>query len=532
MSEPFEVHLYSIANLDRLLAEKSTAPVEVVHEKLHSLYFENYFEALGAQCIIVENEYIDRDFLEDFAGYYVRCFPDYKRKCTRLHFFKRGFSVADVDQLLGMQASSSQIQALQNDYLGFMVVKPLPQTIVGRTCLATYPEDSRRFYPISRRYEANLFGIPLEVKTIAFQEQDSVAAACATSALWSVFQGTGILFHHPIPSPVEITRAANAILPMESRSLPSKGLTATQMAHAIRSVGLEPFLIAARNEYILKSVAYAYLRGGVPLLLGFDLFDVTNPAHALRGKHAVAITGFSLANPDPSPRGLWQEVSPLYAGFLLRASQIDKLYAHDDQVGPFARMAFDGQKVSAPMNGGHVSLASVSTSWGIRQSRKVRACPELLLIPLYHKIRIPFEHVLDLVTRFDGLVETLRQSGLGFPLPARPLWDIYLTTVNVLKSELAESPSLRSELRRELRISALPRFVWRASAFSEGRLVLDLIFDATDIEQGQFFLRAVEYDAGLSRFLRQVAREPQLEVLFKTQPEYRVLNWFKKQPIP
>lgn len=532
MGNPFEVHPYSIAKLEQLLAEKSTALVEVVHEKLHSLYFENYFGALGAQTIIVENDYIDRDYLEDFAGYYVRCFPDYKRKCTRLHFFKRQLSTTDLEQALAAPMNDEQIESFQKDYLGFVVVKPLPQTIVGRTCLSTYPENQHRSYPITRRYEANLFGIPLEVKTLAFQEQDSVAAACATSALWSVFHGTGVLFHHPILSPVEITRAANAVLPMENRSLPSRGLTAMQMAHAIRSVGLEPFLIGARNEYILKSAVYAYLRGGVPVLLGLDLFDVTGAAPVERGKHAVAITGFSTGIPAPTPRGNWQQVKSLYAGFLLRASQVDKLYAHDDQVGPFARMVFDGQFVSVPVNGGTVALSSVSTSWDIRQGRQVRACPELVLVPLYHKIRIPFEHVLDLVTRFDGLLEVLRQSGLTLPLPDRPVWDIYLTTINDLKRELAESPLISPELRRELRTATLPRFVWRASAICNNQLVLDLIFDATDIEQGQFFLRAIEYDAALSRFLRQVAREPQLEAHFKTQPEYRVLSWFKAQPVP
>jgi hypothetical protein len=531
MTKPFEVYPYSIATLEQLLAEKSGALLEVVRGKLHSLYFEHYFGALGAQSIIVENDYIDRDFLEDFAGYYVRCFGDYKRKCTRLHFFKRGLTSATFEELISSQLVQDQIQAMQADYLGFVVVKPLPQTVVGRTCLATYPEDQHRYYPITRRYESNVFGFPLAVNTLAFQEQDSVTAACATSALWSVFHGTGILFHHPIPSPVEITRAANAVLPMENRSLPSGGLTAMQMAHAIRSVGLEPFPIGARNEYLLRAAVYAYLRGRIPVLLGCDLFDTTSPTPELRGKHAVAVTGFSIANANPSPLSQWQNVKPLYAGFLLRASQIDKLYTHDDQVGPFARMVFDGQKVNVPVSGGNIAFSSLSTSWGLRQNRKVRACPEFLLVPLYHKIRIPFESILELVTRFDALLETLRQHGPGAPLSSRPTWDIYLSTVNTLKTEIAQSSNLTPELRSEIRVAKLPRFLWRASAVTNGQLVLDLLFDATDIEQGYFLTRAIEYDPSLSRYLRQIAREPQLEARFKTEPEYRVLSWFKAQPI-
>ncbi len=530
MDKPFEVYPYSIKKLESLLAEKSEALLEVVHEKLHSLYFENYFEALGAVTILVENDCVDRDFLEDFAGYYVRCFPDYRRKCTRLHFFKCTLSNQEFEQLVSNPSDEAQTQSLQANYLGFVVVKPLPQTVVGRTCLTAYPDNNRRWYPITRRYDVNLFGIPLEVKTLAFQEQDSVAAACATSALWSVFHGTGMLFHHPIPSPVEITRAANAILPMENRSLPSRGLTAMQMAHGIRSVGLEPALIGVRNEYILKGAVYAYLRGGVPVLLGLDLIDTTDSAPQRSGRHAVAVTGFSLGNLTPSPRGDCQAMSPRHAGFLLLASQMDKLYAHDDQVGPFARMEFDGQLVNLQLNGGVMTLASLSTSWGLRQGRRIRACPELMLVPLYHKIRIPFEIILDLVMRFDGLVEALRQAA-GGPLPRRIVWDIHLTTVNELKTGIARAPASDAALRRGLRLERLPRFLWRATATCEDQPVLDLLFDATDIEQGRCFIRAVEYDPALSCFLRQVARIPDLENLFKTEPEYRILSWFRAQPM-
>lgn len=150
MDRPFEVHPYDIAALERLLAEKSGAFVEVIHQKLHSLYFQEYFDALGAKTIIVEPDYVDRDFLEDFAGYYVRCFPDYRRKCTRLHFFARPFSEAEFEGLLSRALDDDHVRGLQDDYLGFVVVKPLPQTVVGRTCLRTYPRNGHRFYPIAR----------------------------------------------------------------------------------------------------------------------------------------------------------------------------------------------------------------------------------------------------------------------------------------------------------------------------------------------------------------------------------------------
>ena len=46
-------------------------------------------------------------------------------------------------------------------------------------------------------------------------------------------------------------------MPLETRSLPSSGLTIIQMAHAIRKVGLEPMLITGNNYYLIKSTIYA-----------------------------------------------------------------------------------------------------------------------------------------------------------------------------------------------------------------------------------------------------------------------------------
>lgn len=537
MAEPFEVHAYSIGELERLFVEKSRADAFTISTKSHKTYFESYFSHLGAQTILVENSYVDGDFLADFAEYYVRCFEQYGRFCVRLHFFDLAFSEQDFRRFLrGMKGSLDQ-DILALAYLGFIVVKPLPETIVGRTCLKTYPRGADgRAFPITRRYEANLFGVPLAVDTLAFQEQDSVVAACATSALWSVFQGTGKLFQHPIPSPVEITKAATILAPLDTRTLPdTHGLTIEQMAHAIRSVSLEPFPVRVNSEYVLKSTLYAYLRGRVPLLMGVKLARKVRPSvvqltdavvtHAPIGGHAVAVTGYNLGLPTAAPYG--------DTGFLLRAARIDKIYAHDDQVGPFARMAFDGERVWLH---DQYSEYSLSTSWGSSNGdNEYRAVPDVVLVPLYHKIRIPFERVHDTIVPFDAFIEDLRQSfdqQDASLLPQRVEWDIYLTTINDLKQSLRLSDALASEYRLQVLLENMPRFLWRATARAGEQIVLDLLFDTTDIEQGSFFMRAIEYHQELSVALRIVSREPSLMHWLRERPDWGITQWFKNQPQP
>lgn len=527
----FDIYPYSRPQLESLLTRyQETAAT--IHSKLHLEYFAGYFGDLNAKLIVVERRYVDRDFLEDYAAYYVRCFDDYDRYCNRLHFFRCDIAEDQVRRVLQGVDDAATVGALSEGYLGFVVAKPLPTTVVGRTCLITYLPEGRRFFPNTRDYDAHLFGIDLKIRnTLAFQEQDNVVAACATSALWSVFQGTGKLFQHPIPSPVEITKAAAERLPSSTRLLPNRGLNLEMMAHAIRSVGLEPFLIngaaTATDHYTLKGAAYAYLQGHIPMILGITLIDTTHAPATFMGKHAVALTGFSLGDGAIQPYGS--------TGFRLRASRINKFYVHDDQVGPFARMIFDSTKSTyrSPLDQVMGPTASISTSWrgenGVIGSG--RALSEILLIPLYHKIRVPFSSIHDGVLQFDSFVSKLLQAGPE-PLAENLEWDIFLTTVIDVKKGIRENKALPVNRKATLLTQPFPRFIWCATALTGNNKVFDLLFDATDIEQGKCLVDVVEHDKKLSEVLHEVFSDENFETWLGNGHRFAaaIARWFRMHP--
>jgi len=91
----FEVFPYDIERLKAILADKSLSDPEQVAQKVHVQYFAEYLVAQGASTILVEQCYVDHDFLDDFAAYYVKCFREYARFCTRLHFFRNAFAADD-----------------------------------------------------------------------------------------------------------------------------------------------------------------------------------------------------------------------------------------------------------------------------------------------------------------------------------------------------------------------------------------------------------------------------------------------------
>ncbi len=531
VDDPYDVIPYTTDEIAKIVAARAWSALteEEFRQRSHYYYFHGYFNDLSASTIVVEHDYIDRDYLEDYAGYYVRCFPRYARHCKRLHFFDIEFGAETFKALLAGKQSALTPADLQKGYLGFIVIKPLPKTVIGRTCLRTYRDQPRRHYPVSRVYDVNLFGIPLQVESLAFQEQDEVVSACATSALWSLFQSTGIKFQHAIPTPLEITRSAARQMPTRARVLPNSGLQKTEMCHAIQEVGLEPEVVGIGDnqirEDLLRANVYAYLRGGIPVLLCTEVYDVTEKVAEQCPDHVVTVTGFSLGKTTP------QQYSHPESQINLVAFRMDKLYVHDDQVGPYARVEFDDRKVEIVDDDGQTidslpSLLSPSIGSGGRTG-VFRAVPMVLLAPLYHKIRIPFHAVFNVLNSVDTVLRSLADN-VRFPNDQAPEWDIYLTTVNDFKTSVMAHDGVAGDYGHSVLTQEYPRFLWRCSARAGDNLLFDLLFDATDIEQANYFHGAVVYDELTKLYLQSVLSIPDLDSVYRGQDSEPVFDALKR----
>lgn len=488
-TKPIQCFPYSFDLLYRLLTKATKTPVESTRAKLHLTYLQEYlghFQNQGGLTIVVEWRYTDRDFLEDYASYYVRCFGEkYRSTCVRLHFFLGEFDEKILHDQLSRPRAELEAE-LNRRYLGFLVVKPLPRTFIGRTCLRAYDHDGRRFFPVTRKCEAHVLGLDLRVESLAYQEQDTVAAACATSALWSVLHATALLFQHKVYTPVEITRIATEKFPTLGRSFPNAGLTPAQVAAAIRGVGLEPEVLAVRDEAQLQSTAYAYLRAGIPCLLIARLFDLSDPGNAIpfnddwESSHAVAVTGYSMGKSEPVPYP--------NTDTLLWSSRIDKLYVHDDQVGPFSRLMFDAPTFEVSLKTGDPMKVdfAMSSSWRGEDGKigSVYFVPDALIVPVYHKIRVEYDLILHRVLNVDEGFRELLADGTSLSIGPKDLeWDVFLTSASDFKKTLRDCRDLPHDEKWAHLERPLPRFLWRATCYLVGNRVVDILYDATDIAQ-------------------------------------------------
>jgi hypothetical protein len=500
MTGYFSLQPFSEDSLYKSFANDYCSAAEVASKSSCRYLFE-YLLAIGTKTILVEPEYIDGDYLDDYSGYYVKCFTPFKRFCSRIHFFSSDFDEQFIRDAVSGQ-SAENIAALTPTYLGFTVARPLPEAIIGRTVLGTYPDDGgRRHYSCTRVYQVNLFGLRLKVNSLAFQEQDTVLAACATVALWSALHKTSELFGMTKLTPASITRAGTAYFG-ESRPTPSHGLNVHQLCNAVRSTGLEPEILSASPGLPLPTMIYSYLRAGIPVILGVKIEN---------DFHAITLSGFSLRD----RQAVSDEGSP--EGLRMIGRRIDEFYAHDDQFGPFSKL-----QVFVPMVRETSTRVKVQFygKWRDASENIVPLDPVVAVVPVYAKIRLTFVDVQKWLLRLDWLISLLPGTDNGEE------WDVHIITTNELKSELLNCPELKGTAQLErLLFEPHPRFAWRAILSIRGVKVLELLADATGIARSFPFYEIIWHFDAFRTFLKSMLAIPGIAPLVENRLTSRFLRF-------
>ena len=292
-------------------------------------YLQVYLKEIGCQTVIVENHYIDRVFMHDDAIYYVRSLRSYPNFTKRLHFFKQAFDCTRWSEMIGLagRGEHSAIQAhLQTCYLGFSVIRPLPDSPVGRTVLPAIspraPIETASSFETTRRHNVHLAGFSLHVDGVPFQSQDQGVSACATTALWSALDCVAATEEITVSSPASITEAATRYPLQEGRSFPNEGLTVRQICEATRAAGFSPLVIQGKSIADDAVQIFSYARSGFAPVLALLATD------GGRAGHAVCCVGLRNGPPQPQtdPTRMFREAS----------SRLRGLYIHDDRLGPYA----------------------------------------------------------------------------------------------------------------------------------------------------------------------------------------------------
>jgi hypothetical protein len=476
MHKPYGIFKYDVNALSTYIAYQTNTSLPQVKQKSQIKYIDNYLANFTDNPIYVvyESEYIDQHYLNDYTAYYVTCFNNYKKHCSRIHLFmfdtpmqNDDTHVLELEKALG--AKSSQIN--NKNYLGYIVLRPIPQTFLAKVCLKPYNNDYRVFSSL-KNYNVSLFGIALEVKTIAAQEQDRILSACATTSLWSFFHSHPNKRHTELPSSSAITKSAYPQHNGYEREFPNSGLSTDMICRVLRVNNLAPENYqfhqdkdAQKNTDLFKEMLYSYISSGLPLILSVSVSDNGR----LLGSHAVTVVGCSL---------------DAYASCSkMRAHRLNKIYVHDDRHGPFMRLKIDKTYSEVLID---TNLEASNTADDVSESYSYQT----LTIGIYHKVRIKYAPIKSTCLLLcDLLVKYAKDSNNSiFTLIESLEWDIKIIENAHLKQRL-----LKSEITNKASYltASWPKYIWSAQADLLGNPICTILFDATDFNHGDVFLHLI-----------------------------------------
>ena len=351
-------------------------------------YLARYCRPLGARTVVIEDHYIDRHYLDEFAFYYCRSLSPPSNYVRRFHLFAVAFDEGALHRRIrDLAKAESAPSPIEDAYRGFVSIRPIPAVPIGRTVLSRLDDGEPRDIWATGKHKVHLANLELEVDGLAFQQQDLAVGSCATAALWSALSRVARLEHMRAPTPAEVSEAAGRHLLASGRVVPAAaGLTIQQIGEAVRACGFAPEYVRAERNEIFIATLHAYLLSGIP------------PVLVLRGPeegHAVTAVGFRserVANP------LLQHTVQL------RSARMTKLYIHDDRIGPYARCfplptaGSDGWKESLVLK---VEPDRSAPASGMETWVVVAA-----LVPVYPKLRLSVRNLLTLAEAMAPIMES------------------------------------------------------------------------------------------------------------------------------
>ncbi len=447
-------------------------------------YIQGYAAELACKSLVIEPNYIDRDYMEDHSVFYSKSLYPYPNCCRRIHFFREDVARLreQLQRIVGVgirEGEDAYRQACRDfserAYLGFSVIKPLSGSPVGRTVLRCYPEipqnpadSSRRDFAGTRMYTVHLLGVELSVRGLAFQQQDIGVSACATTAVWSALQK--MRDHEDIApvTPAQITSLAGKYSLPFGRAMPSEGLSIDQMCQAVQAVGVSPNVFRGDRTNDTRGYLYSAVKSGLAPVLVLE-----------KGNNYHAVTAVGMKIRIPHQQSLVAPLIDDVAGDMLA------LYVHDDRHGAYLRanLANADGIPTLLLPARHPTQGT--ETWTVTH----------VLVPIHSKIRLSLavlrQLALQLVARMHQVREAIEKD-----LPPGLIQDpmIAFESWIVRATKYVESAFLGTQDLPPQRISDFCERVTMARYLGVVRLTasyfdpIDVLIDTTSTEKNPHFL--------------------------------------------
>lgn len=246
----------------------------MIKNEVRSELFLRYIQNIKDNIVVViEDNYIDKVYRNIFSNYLSTKLNAYEQRCLRISFFKQDF---DLSEILD---NPSFPEIIIENYLGFMIIRPIVPGLVGRTAISpealAYGDDIN---VLRAPIRTSFLGIKLVVEAFPLSSQDSEYATCAETSIWAVMEYFGNKYpeYTPIlPSFIHKELDRNSY----QRHIPSSGLVYTDISLVLQSFGfgckiycLETPEFPGYDKDELHRIFSSYVDSGVPMIaaIGMD----------------------------------------------------------------------------------------------------------------------------------------------------------------------------------------------------------------------------------------------------------------------
>ncbi len=405
--------------------------------------------SVSCRSVVVEEDYMDRNFSKSYARFYSRTFRDFERRTKRFHFFSADVGFSDFVNEENLQAN----------YLGFCVLSPSEPRTLGRTVLAPpRSSTSQEFVLCQDKFSVNLVGAQLYARGAPFIQQDGRVAACATAALWSATIVASRTFDEiSSASTTEITDLARKYTLGASGLTYSPGLNIEQMIWALNELGCAPLKYSLSDHLTARELIYSYVESQMPPVLVLRLPNVEED-----GFHALTVVGhtydksFSPSEDMPMTYGK--------GGHYCANEWCPQFVLHDDQMGPYHRLSIIPAAPVVPPREPHPGVILDTTGLTSGQKEEIEEFykdAELwdIIVPLPSRVFLGADEAAGKGRKLLWRAYTEHRS---ISWPQKPVFRTYLTSSNSFKRRLVPGrvPGLSDHLSELYRGSLMSRYVW------------------------------------------------------------------------
>jgi len=444
------------------------------------VYLYAILQKYECRSMVLEKEYLSFSFLEDFKNYYVDCFNPISKNCKRLHFFSKRIDVSSLEQLDDILLSDNNYNDI--GYLGYAVLKPTPNAIIGPTLLPYKNTHNSDLIPVilcCREYVVNLFGKSIRVETLITQEQDKLTSVCATVSIFTALHILSSKFRIPTPSTSTISEIVGISHSKSNRVYRNKtGLTPKSMAHIFSYYGFDTITesLNSMNYSIEKThgfiqFLYAYAKSKLPVILSLDLSNGQKKSF-----HSVVIVGF-LNNIVETRKSV---------GLNLVSDLIDSIIVHDEGTGPNFELKIIEQK-SGFLEGSFLKKDNNLNKKNYQLSTSI--------IPIPKYLKVNHTDIIEIITPINRIIRTLFNE--SYSKNKELIWDVYLNqNIDFKKKQLALKKQCELNVD-ESHHKSYPRYVWVADCFIERKPFLSFIFDSTIPNYSDPILERIFYNKAI-----------------------------------